>query len=128
MKSIILPVSQVAMNLASVLEPATVGWNRHLYAIVPPASQIQMPPNERLILGHVAQSELAYACAMRASKVGRFSRRDIIAITVNDRGGAHWEFRSRDCAPEIQTIIARLIEELQGMLEAIVVKLVWACV
>jgi hypothetical protein len=61
-------------------------------------------------------------------KSGSIFQKDIIAITVNGRQGAHWEFRLRDCAPEIQTIIARLIEELQGMLEAIVVKLVWACV
>jgi hypothetical protein len=30
MYKIILPVLQAAMNSASVLDPATVGWKRHL--------------------------------------------------------------------------------------------------
>ncbi len=67
MYRIIFPVLHAAMNLASVLEPATVGWKRHLYAIVPPASHMQTPPKEHWVLGQVAQSESAKACAIRGS-------------------------------------------------------------
>jgi hypothetical protein len=49
------------MNSASVDDPATVGWNLHLYAIVPLASRITVPPNDRLVFTQVAQSESAYA-------------------------------------------------------------------
>jgi hypothetical protein len=45
------------MNSASVDDPATVGWNLHLYAIVPPARRMQMPLKDRRVLTHVAQSE-----------------------------------------------------------------------
>ena len=61
------PTSQAAMNSASVDERATVGWNLVLYAIVPPASWIHIPLNERLVLTHVAQSESPYAIAIVAS-------------------------------------------------------------
>ena len=56
---IVLPVSHAAMNSASVLDPAIVGWKRHLYAMVPPARRMQTPPKERRVLGQVAQSESA---------------------------------------------------------------------
>ncbi len=59
MNRIIFPVSHAAMNSASVLEPATVGWKRHLYAIVPPARRIHTPPKDRQVLGQVAQSKSA---------------------------------------------------------------------
>ncbi len=62
-----LPVSHAAINSASVEVPAKVGWNLHLYAMVPPANRIQSPPNDRRVLTHVAQSESAYACAIDAS-------------------------------------------------------------
>ena len=75
------------MNSASVLEPATVGWKRHLYAIVPPARRMQIPPNERRVLGHVAQSESAYACAVRASNCGRPSRRMSFLLLLTVGGG-----------------------------------------
>ena len=71
MYRIVRPVSHAAINLASVLDPAIVGWKRHLYAIVPPARWMQTPPKERRVLGHVAQSESAYACAMRGGNSGR---------------------------------------------------------
>ncbi len=60
--NIIFPVSCAAMNSASVEEPAIVGSNYHLYAIVPPAKRTQAPPKERRVLEQVAQSESAYAC------------------------------------------------------------------
>ena len=74
-KSIILPVSYAAINSASVDELATVGWNLHLYAIVPPARRMQMPLNDRLVLTQEAQSESEYACAMLALNWGQLSRR-----------------------------------------------------
>ena len=71
--NIIFPVSYAAMNSASVEEPAIVGWNLHLYAIVPPAKRKQAPPKEPWVLGQVAQSESAYACSMLASYSGQAS-------------------------------------------------------
>jgi hypothetical protein len=62
------------MNSASVLDPATVGWERHLYAMVPPARQTHTPPKEHRVLGQVAQSELAYVWAISGSNCGRSSR------------------------------------------------------
>ncbi len=52
------------MNPASVDEPATVGWNFDLYAIVPPASWITVLPKESHVFMQLAQSESAYAWTM----------------------------------------------------------------
>ncbi len=67
MKSDIRPTSQAAMNSASVEESTTVGWNLVLYAIVPPASWMHIPLNERRVLTQVTQSESPYATAMVGS-------------------------------------------------------------
>ncbi len=58
-KRIIFPVSHAAINSASVEDPATVGWNLHLYAMVPPVSRTHTPPKERHVFTHVAQSKSA---------------------------------------------------------------------
>ncbi len=55
-----------AINSASVDDSATVGWNLVWYAIVLPASWMQIPLNKHLVLTHVAQSELPYATAVIA--------------------------------------------------------------
>jgi hypothetical protein len=54
------------MNLASVDEPATVGWNFDLNAMVPLARRITVPQHEHRVFAQVAQSELAYAWTMLA--------------------------------------------------------------
>ena len=54
MNKIILPVSYAAINLASVEDPATVGWNFVLYTMIPPTSQMTAPPNEWQVLTQVA--------------------------------------------------------------------------
>ena len=63
----ILPTSHASMNSASVEERATVGWNLVLKAMTPPNKKIQTPVKERRVLIHVAQSESAYATAVRGS-------------------------------------------------------------
>ncbi len=62
----IQPMSHAVINSASVDDSGTVGWNLVLYAIVPPASWMQIPLSERCILTLVAQSELPYATAVVA--------------------------------------------------------------
>ncbi len=59
--------SHAVINSASVDDSTTVGWNLVLYAIVPPASWMQIPLNECHVLMHVAQSESPYATAVVAS-------------------------------------------------------------
>ena len=54
-------MSYVTMNSALVEDPAMVGWNLHLYAIMPAVKHKQALPNEQRVLGQVAQSESAYA-------------------------------------------------------------------
>ncbi len=58
-KRIILPESYAAINSASVVDPATVGWNLVLYVIVPPARRIAVPPKDCHVSTHDAQSESA---------------------------------------------------------------------
>ena len=78
----IRPTSQAAMNSASVEDSATVGWNLVLYAIVPPASWMQIPLNDLRVLTHVAQSESPYATAMLASCCGRSLRRRSLQLLL----------------------------------------------
>ncbi len=105
MYRIIFPVLHAAMNLASVLEPATVGWKRHMYAIIPPASRMQMPPKEHWVLWQVAQSELAKACAIRAVK------NNVGFIAVDIGYGTIGKFEAWCCLPEVEAFVARIIEE-----------------
>ncbi len=72
---------------ASVEDPATVGWNLHLYAMVPPESRTHKPPKDRRVLMHVAQSESAYAWAVVASNCGRLSRsKSVLLLWIDGRG------------------------------------------
>ena len=73
------------MNSASVLEPAMFGWKRHLYAIMPPASQMQSPSSR--VLGHVAQSESAHAWMVKASNSGCPSRKMLCLLLLMVGGG-----------------------------------------
>ncbi len=83
----IRPTSLAAMNSASVEESATVGWNFVLYAIVPPASWMQIPLKERRVLIQEAQSESPYAMAMFASCWGRSSKRRSLKLLLTSGRG-----------------------------------------
>ena len=70
----IRPTSHAAMNLASVNERATVGWNFVLYATTPPDRKMHTPVNDQQVLVQVDQSESAYATATFGLCSGRLSR------------------------------------------------------
>ncbi len=86
-KRIIIPVLYAAIYLASLDDRATVGWNFDLYAIVPPASCITAPPKESLVLTHVAQLVLAYACNVFTLCLGQLLRsRSYLLLFIVGRG------------------------------------------
>ncbi len=78
---------------------------------------MQVPPKERRVFTQVAQSESVYAWAVVASNSGRFS--DIVAS--NGREWALWEFHLRGGAPEVETVVFRVVEEFQRVLQGVVV-------
>jgi hypothetical protein len=75
------------MSSASVVDPATVGWNVVFQAIVLPASRMTVPPNEWPVLTQEAQPELVYAWAIEAGCSGlSFKRRSCLLLLIGGFG------------------------------------------
>ncbi len=125
---IIFSVSYAAMNSTSVEDPAIVGWNLHLYAIVPPAKRKQAPPKERRVLGQVAQSESAYACSMLASYSGRASVSSKSCLLLWTVERTLFELRSWCRLPKVYPIILCDVKIFECMLQAVIMVFVWTVV
>jgi hypothetical protein len=89
------------MNLASVDEPATVGWNFDLYAMVLLVRQITVPQNEHRVFTQVAQSKLVYTWTMLASCSGGLPREEVLLVAAYPWERTFFEFRPGCHLPEV---------------------------
>ena len=51
-------------------------------------------------------------------ELGTVVEEDVLFVAVDGRKGTFGEFHVWACAPKVETVVARVIEELQGMFKS----------
>ena len=81
---------------------------------------MQVPPKERR--GFHTGGPVGVGVGMGSSRVKLWAsiEENILSVASNGREWALWEFHTRGSAPEVNTIIFRVVEEFQRVLQGVV--------